>query len=300
MFRLVFLISALAIVAFAVVTASAQIVYPDTRAVAVEDEFHGQTVADPYRWLEDDIRESEEVTAWVRAQNDVAFAYLENIPERGAIRARLQALWDYERFGSPRKRAGRYYFTRNDGLQNQSVLYSQASLDSAPEVVIDPNTWSEDGTVSLGDWVVSEDGRYIAYSKRQAGSDWNEWQVLYVAEGQDLPDRLQWSKFSTASWTSDSRGFFYTRFPAPEGGQAYQAPNTHQKVYYHRVGTPQSADVLVYERADQPEWIFGTRVTEDGRWLVIDVWKDTDNKNQIVIKDSAGTLRPAHGTDFTV
>ena len=285
MFRLVFLIPALAIVAFAVVTASAQIVYPDTRAVAVEDEFHGQTVADPYRWLEDDIRESEEVTAWVRAQNDVAFAYLENIPERGAIRARLQALWDYERFGSPRKRAGRYYFTRNDGLQNQSVLYSQASLDSAPEVVIDPNTWSEDGTVSLGDWVVSEDGRYIAYSKRQAGSDWNEWQVLYVAEGQDLPDRLQWSKFSTASWTSDSRGFFYTRFPAPEGGQAYQAPNTHQKVYYHRVGTPQSADVLVYERADQPEWIFGTRVTEDGRWLVIDVWKDTDNKNQIVIKD---------------
>ena len=291
MFRLVFLISALAIVAFAVVTASAQIVYPDTRAVAVEDEFHGQTVADPYRWLEDDIRESEEVTAWVRAQNDVAFAYLENIPERGAIRARLQALWDYERFGSPRKRAGRYYFTRNDGLQNQSVLYSQASLDSAPEVVIDPNTWSEDGTVSLGDWVVSEDGRYIAYSKRQAGSDWNEWQVLYVAEGQDLPDRLQWSKFSTASWTSDSRGFFYTRFPAPEGGQAYQAPNTHQKVYYHRVGTPQSADVLVYERADQPEWIFGTRVTEDGRWLVIDVWKDTDNKNQIVIKD----LREPYG-----
>ena len=285
MFRHVFLFSGLAIAALAVGVASAEIVYPDTRTVAVEDEFHGQVVADPYRWLEDDIRESEEVAGWVAAQNDVAFAYLEAIPERGAIRARLQALWDYERFGSPRKRAGRYYFTRNDGLQNQSVLYSQASLDSVPEVVIDPNAWSEDGTVSLGDWVVSEDGRHVAYSKRRAGSDWNEWHVLDVAEGQDLPDHLRWSKFSTASWTRDSLGFFYTRFPAPESGQAYQAPNTHQKVYYHRLGTPQSADVLVYERADQPEWVFGTTVSEDGRYLVIGVWKDTDNKNQVVVKD---------------
>lgn len=285
MFLRTSLFSGLVVVAVTPLSASAQIVYPDTRTVAVEDEFHGQVVADPYRWLENDIRESEEVAAWVAAQNEAAFAYLETIPERSAIRARLQALWDYERFGSPRKRAGRYYFTRNDGLQNQSVLYSQDSLGSAPEVVIDPNAWSEDGTVSLGDWVVSEDGRYVAYSKRLAGSDWNEWYVLDVAAGQDLPDHLQWSKFSTASWTRDSRGFFYTRFPAPESGQAYQAPNTHQKVYYHRLGTPQSADVPVYERADQPEWIFGTHVTEDGRYLVIDVWKDTDNRNQVVIKD---------------
>ena len=285
MFRRMSLFSGLAMAALVSSGASAEIVYPQTRTVEVKDEFHGQTVADPYRWLEDDIRESEEVAAWVEAQNDVAFAYLESIPERGAIRERLQALWDYERFGSPRKQAGRYFFTRNDGLQNQSILYAQATLESAPEVLIDPNTWSEDGTVSLGSWVVSEDGRYMAYAKRLAGSDWSEWFVRDIGAGQDLPDRLQWSKFSTASWTRYSRGFFYTRFPEPSSGQEYQAPNTHQKVYYHRLGTPQSADVLVYERADEPEWIFGTGVTEDGRYLVIDVWKDTDNKNQVVIKD---------------
>ena len=285
MFRRMFLFPGFAMAALVSSGASAEIVYPQTRTVEVEDEFHGQTVADPFRWLEDDIRESEEVAAWVEAQNEVAFAYLESIPERGAIRERLQALWDYERFGSPRKQAGRYFFTRNDGLQNQSILYTQATLESAPEVLIDPNTWSEDGTVSLGSWVVSEDGRYLAYAKRLAGSDWSEWFVRDIGTGQDLPDHLQWSKFSTASWTRDSRGFFYTRFPEPSSGQEYQAPNTHQKVYYHRLGTAQSADVLVYERADEPEWIFGTGVTEDGRYLVIDVWKDTDNKNQVVIKD---------------
>ena len=285
MFRRISFLPGLAMAALVSSGASAEIVYPQTRTVGVEDEFHGQTVADPYRWLEDDIRESEEVAAWVEAQNEVAFAYLESIPERGAIRERLQALWDYERFGSPRKQAGRYFFTRNDGLQDQSILHTQATLESEPEVLVDPNAWSEDGTVSLGSWVVSEDGRYLAYAKRLAGSDWSEWFVRDIGTGQDLPDRLQWSKFSTASWTRDSRGFFYTRFPEPSSGQAYQAPNTHQKVYYHRLGTPQSADVLVYERADEPEWIFGTGVTEDGRYLVIDVWKDTDNKNQVVIKD---------------
>ena len=280
-----FQIFAVAALSTLAVGASGEIVYPQTRNVDVEDEFHGQAVADPYRWLEDDIRESEEVAAWVDAQNDVAFSYLEAIPERGAIRERLQELWDYERFGSPRKAAGRYFFTRNDGLQNQSVLFTQATLDSAPSVLLDPNSWSEDGTVSLGSWVVSDDGRYLAYSRRQAGSDWSEWFVREIDALRDLPDRLQWSKFSSASWSSDSRGFFYTRFPAPQPGEEFQAPNTHQKVYYHRVGTSQSADVLVYQRPDQPEWIFGAQVTEDGRYLVIDVWKDTDNKNQVVIKD---------------
>ena len=277
--------AALAVSATASGGASAEVVYPPTRTVAVEDEFHGQLVADPYRWLEDDIRESEEVAAWVAAQNDVAFSYLEAIPKRAAIRARLEALWNYERFGSPRKVAGRYFFTRNDGLQDQSVLYMQTTLASAPQVLIDPNAWSEDGTVSLGDWAISDDGRYVAYSKRLAGSDWNEWFVREIATLRDLADRLRWSKFSSASWTGDGRGFFYTRFPEPQSGEEFQAPNTHQKVYYHRVGTPQSADVVVYERTDQPEWIFGTRVTEDGRYLVIDVWKDTDNKNQVVIRD---------------
>ena len=271
--------------AFAASGASAEIVYPQTRTVEVEEEFHGRMVADPYRWLENDVRESEEVAAWVKAQNEVTSTYLESIPERGAIRARLRELWDYERFGSPRKAADRYFYTRNDGLQNQSVLYFQDTLDDEPTVLVDPNAWSDDGTVSLGTWAVSDDGRYLAYSRRVAGSDWSEWYVREIATQRDLSDHLQWSKFSTASWTGDSQGFFYTRFPEPRKGQEYLAPNTHQKVYYHRLGTPQSADVLVYERADQPEWIFGTSVTEDGRYLVIDVWKDTDNKNQVVIRD---------------
>ena len=275
----------LLIAAVAPLSALAQIVYPDTRTVAVEDEFHGRAVADPYRWLEDDIRESQEVADWVEAQNEIAFSYLAAIPERDAIRARLQELWDYERFGTPRRIAGRYFFTRNDGLQNQSVLYTQATLDSAPTVLLDPNTWSEDGTVSLGGWVVSDDGRYLAYARSRAGSDWNDWHVREVDTLRDLPDRLGWSKFGTVSWTGDGLGFFYTRFPEPRSGEAYQAPNLHQKVYYHRLGTPQSADVLVYGRGDEPEWIFGTHVTEDGRYLVVDVWKDTDDKNQVLIKD---------------
>ena len=265
--------------------ASGDIIYPQTRTAEVADTFHGQRVADPYRWLEEDIRESSDVKAWVEAQNDVAFAYLRAIPERGAIRERLQQLWDYERYGTPRKAAGRYFYTRNDGLRDQAVLYTQNTLESPPTVLIDPNTWSEDGTVSLGGWVVSDDGRHLAYSKRQAGSDWSEWFVRVIDTGRDLPDRLRWTKFSTAAWTRDGRGFFYTRFPEPESGQEFQAPNTHQKVYYHRLGTPQSADVLVYQRTDQPDWIFGTRVTEDGRYLVIDVWKDTDDKNQVLLKD---------------
>ena len=275
----------LLIAAVAPLSALAQIVYPDTRTVAVEDEFHGRAVADPYRWLEDDIRESQEVADWVEAQNEIAFSYLAAIPERDAIRARLQELWDYERFGTPRRIAGRYFFTRNDGLQNQSVLYTQATLDSAPTVLLDPNTWSEDGTVSLGGWVVSDDGRYLAYARSRAGSDWNDWHVREVDTLRDLPDRLGWSKFGTVSWTGDGLGFFYTRFPEPRSGEAYQAPNLHQKVYYHRLGTPQSVDVLVYGRGDEPEWIFGTHVTEDGRYLVVDVWKDTDDKNQVLIKD---------------
>ena len=285
MSRQIILSPCLATMALAAAGASGEIMYPETPTVEVEEEFHGETVADPYRWLEDDIRESEEVAAWVQAQNELAFGYLEAIPERDEIRARLRALWDYERFGRPQKRAGRYYFTRNDGLQNQSVLYAQTALEGGPTVLLDPNAWSEDGTASLGDWVVSDDGRYLAYAKRLAGSDWSEWHVREIETLRDLPDHLRWSKFSTASWTGDSRGFFYTRFPEPRQGREFQAPNTHQKVYYHRVGTPQSTDVLVYERADQPEWVFGTSVSEDGRYLVIGVWRDTDNKNQVVVKD---------------
>ena len=173
------------------------------------------TVADPYRWLEDDVRESAEVKAWVEAQNKTTFGYLETLPERESIRKRLEELWDYEKVGVYFKEGGKYYFFKNDGLQNQSVLYEQAALDAKPEVVVDPNTWSKDGTVALGSLAFSEDGRYMAYAKNAAGSDWQTWKVLDVAARKPLDDKLEWVKFSGAEWTQDSKGFFYSRYAKP-------------------------------------------------------------------------------------
>lgn len=259
--------------------------YPETRRSDHTDAYHGMTVADPYRWLEQDVRESDEVKAWVEAQNKTTFSYLESLPHRETIRKRLEQLWDYEKVGAYFKEGGKYYFFKNDGLQNQSVLYEQAALDAEPEVVIDPNIWSEDGTVALGSLAFSEDGRYMAYAENAAGSDWQTWKVLDVAERQPLEDKLEWVKFSGAEWTQDSKGFFYSRYAEPAEGDAFQKTNLNQKLYYHRVGTPQADDVLVYERPDHPDWGFSASVSSDGRWLVITIWKGTDDKYRIAYKD---------------
>jgi prolyl oligopeptidase len=258
--------------------------YPKTKKVDVEDDYHGTIVPDPYRWLEDDVRTSKDVEAWVDAENAVTMPYLEGIPERDAIKKRLTELWNYERYSSPFKAGGRYYYSKNDGLQNQSVLY-MLEADKDPVVVLDPNTWSDDGTVALTGMSFSDDGRYMAYAKSSAGSDWSVWHVRGIDSGEDLPDEIRWTKFTGASWTPDGKGFFYSRFPAPEEGAAFQALNTHNKLYYHRVGTPQSEDVLVYERPDEPEWGFVGSVTEDGRYLVINVWKGTDPNGPVIYKD---------------
>ncbi|MBI5758199.1 MAG: S9 family peptidase [Planctomycetales bacterium] len=258
---------------------------PVTKRIDHVDEYHGTRVPDPYRWLEDDVRTSDEVKAWVEAQNKVTFGYLETIPQREKIRKRLTELWNYEKFGTPSKRGGKYYFAKNDGLQNQFVLYEQDTLDAEPRVLIDPNTWSKDGTVALAGTSFSDDGQLMAYGIAEAGSDWNTWRVMKVASREVLPDELKWVKFSSATWTKDGLGFFYSRFDEPPKGAAFQQTNLNQKVFYHRVGSPQSDDKLIYKRPDEPKWGFQSEVTEDGRYLIVTVWKGTDDKYRVLYKD---------------
>lgn len=258
---------------------SAKLRYPAARRADQVDDYHGTKIADPYRWLEDP--DSDETRAWVEAQNKLTFGWLEQIPAREKIKARLTELWNYERFGLPSKRGGRYFYTRNDGLQNQAVLYVADSLHGEPRLLLDPNKLSSDGTVSLSGTAVSEDGAYLAYGLASAGSDWIEWKVRNIATGEDLEDHLNWVKFSGASWTKDGRGFYYSRYDAPAAGEKYTGANFYQKLFYHRMGEPQEKDTLIYERKDQKEWGFGGRVTEDGQYLIIHVWRGSEQKNQI-------------------
>ena len=261
------------------------LVYPPTKTVEQVDEFHGTKVEDPYRWLEDDVRTSKDVADWVEAENKLTFDFLKSIPQRETIQKRMTELWNYEKIGAPFLRGGRYYFSRNDGLQNQNVLFRQDTLESEAQVLLDPNAWSKDGTIALSGSAFSDDGRYVAYGVQDAGSDWNTWKIMEIASGKVLDDELKWVKFSGADWTPDSRGFFYARYPQPEADAAFQSLNTNMKVYYHRVGTPQSSDVLVYERPDHPDWGFQLSVSEDGHYLIITVWVGTDDRYRIVVKD---------------
>ncbi|HPD31085.1 MAG TPA: prolyl oligopeptidase family serine peptidase [Phycisphaerae bacterium] len=263
-------------------TRTPALVYPQTRTVDVVDDYHGIKVPDPYRWLED--LDSPEVQAWVEAQNRVTFAYLESIPARTAIRERLTQLQDYERFDVPTVTAGRYFFLRNSGLQNQSVLYVADGLDGQPRVLLDPNTLSPDGTVALAGTDVTADGKLLAYAIARAGSDWNELYVRDVQTGQDLPDHINWVKFSAISWTHDGSGFFYSRYDEPDD-KKLQSSNYYQKLYFHRLGTPQSDDRLVYDRPDRKEWMFTGQVTDDGRYLIIYVSEGTEPKNRVYYLD---------------
>jgi len=210
---------------------------------------------------------------------------LQEIPAREQLKKRLTQLWNYEKYGVPFKRGDRYFYFKNDGLQNQSVLYTLTDLEAEPQVLLDPNQFSEDGTVALSGLAISEDGALLAYGLSRSGSDWQEWYVRDVATASDRPDHLQWIKFSGASWTRDSQGFFYSRYDAPNEQTKYEDINYFQKLYYHRVGTPQSDDLLIYERPDQKEWGFDGSVTEDGRYLIVTVWQGTDPKHLVFYKD---------------
>jgi len=263
--------------------------YPSARKSDVVDDYHGTKVADPFRWLEDP--DSPESRTWIDAENRLTEGYLADIPARAAIRDRLTKLWNYPKFGAPFRKAGRYFFFKNDGLQNQSVLYKQASLSANPATLLDPNLLSEDGTVALSTLALSDDGRLLAYGTAASGSDWEEFRVRDVATAQDRPDHLKWIKFSGASWTKDGGGFFYSRYPEP-ADKALTDVNRFQKLYYHRLGTDQAQDVLVYERPDQPDWGMNAEVTDDGRYAVLNVWLGTDRRNRVYYLDLKSAKRP--------
>jgi len=257
--------------------------YPVTKKVEQKDTYHGTTIADPYRWLED--ANSADTKDWVDAQNKVTQSYLSQIPEREAIKQRLTKLWNYERYSVPYKEGGRYFYSRNDGLQNQSVLFTMKSLADTPRMLLDPNTLAADGTVALAGMAVSPNGQYLAYGTAASGSDWNEWKVRDIDSGKDLDDHLKWVKFSATAWTRDGKGFFYSRYDAPEESAKLAGINYFQKLYYHKIGTPQSADTLVYDRPDEKEWGFRAQVSDDGKYLLITATKGTAPKYRIFYKD---------------
>ncbi len=257
--------------------------YPTISKSDQIDNYHGTAVADPYRALEDP--DTEETKAWVEAQNQVTFSYLNEIPAREKIKQRLTKLWDYEKYGTPFKEGESYFYFKNDGLQNQSVLYTLPTLESEPRVLLDPNQLSEDGTVALSGIAISENGQLLAYGLSSSGSDWQEWKVRDIATGEDLQDHLQWIKFSGAAWTHDHQGFFYSRYDEPNEKTKLEDVNYYQKLYYHKLGTQQSEDILIYHRSDEKEWGFGGNVTEDGKYLIISIWLGTDSKNLVFYKD---------------
>ncbi len=257
--------------------------YPSTRKSDQVDDYHGTKVADPYRWLEDD--NSAETKAWVEAQNKVTFGILGTIPERAQIKDRLTKLWNYERFGVPQREGGRYFFSYNSGLQNQRVLLVADSPVAEPRELLDPNKLSTDGTVAMTDSVPSDDGTKLIYGLQRSGSDWEENRVRDVATGRDLDDVVEWVKFSTPSWAKDGSGFYYSRFDAPKPGDALTGTNEFQKLYFHKLGTKQDADLLIYERRDHADWGLNGSVTDDGHYLIIHVSQGTDPKNRLFYKD---------------
>ncbi|MCJ7815904.1 MAG: hypothetical protein MUP31_07625, partial [Xanthomonadales bacterium] len=268
-----------------VVDEPAGVIYPVTDKVDHVDNYHGTDVADPFRWLEDDVRESEAVASWVDAENKVTFAYLDTIEEREAIHSRMKELWDYERFSLPVKEGGRYFYNYNNGLQNQDVIYTLTDLDAEAELLIDPNTWSEDGTVALASYFPSPDGQHVAYLVQDGGSDWRVGKVMNVASGDELADRLDWLKFTNLSWAGDSSGFYYSRFPATKEEEKFQSLNKDMMLYFHELGTPQEQDRVVYARPDQPDWLMGATVTDDGKHLVVTISVGTDSRYSIVHQD---------------
>ena len=247
------------------------------------DVYHGVEVADPYRQLED--LDAPQTRAWIDAEVELTEAFLAAIPQRDAIRTRLTDVWDYERFGTPTRVGDLYVFAKNSGLQNQSVLYIADSPGGPARVLLDPNTFSADGTVALGGVSFSDDGLLMAYATSTSGSDWLTWRVRDVAGGEDHLDEVRWCKFSGASWQLDNSGFFYSRYAEPDPTQQYKDENYNQTIYFHALGTPQHADVEVYARPDHPDWNLVGTVSEDGRWLVIDAQQGTEPNNRIFVKD---------------
>ncbi|MEM7335043.1 MAG: prolyl oligopeptidase family serine peptidase [Chloroflexota bacterium] len=257
--------------------------YPSSRRDNTVDIYHGVKVADPYRWLEDP--ESEESKKWVEQQNELTRNYLDELPARQQFEERLPSLWDYPKVSTPAKFGDYYYLSHNDGLQNQATLYRQATLDGEKEVVIDPNSLSEDGTLALTLQSYSKNGRFLAYNLAQSGSDWQTIHIRNLETGETFQEELAWVRFSSAAWLPDETGFYYGRYPDPATLPPEAAPSTYHKLYFHKLGTPQSEDVLIYERPDRPELAFNPTISEDGRFLALNVWEGTDRRNRIYYID---------------
>jgi prolyl oligopeptidase len=266
--------------------------YPQTSTVDQVDDYHGTKVADPYRWLED--TDAPDTRDWLVEQQAMTERWLGGIDARPSLRERLTELWDHPRRSAPWRRGERWFQLRNSGLQAQQVLWTMPSPDAEGEVLIDPNTWSGDGTAALTGMAFSKDGRWLAHARSDHGSDWMTWRVRRIGDDRDQPDVIEWSKFSGAAWAPDGSGFYYGAYDPPAAGEAYSSVNRDQRLMFHRIGSPQSADAVVYARPDEPEWGFGPAVSEDGRWLIVSVWQGTEPRTRIHIADlrGDGQVRP--------
>jgi prolyl oligopeptidase len=264
--------------------------YPVAQKGDVVDDYAGTRVPDPYRWME--ALDSKEVADWVAASNAVTDPYLAKLPLREHFNTRLTELWNYPRVSVPVVEGGKLFYAKNTGLQRQAPLYVRASATAPPSLVIDPNEISEDGSVSLSQWTPSPDGKLLAYGLSEGGADWNTVHVRDLTAGTDLSDEVRWMRFSNISWTNDSKGFFYSRYPEPPKNRVLEAALSGQSLYYHRVGTPQSQDTLVYERKDLASWIINGDVTEDGRYLLIPMYQGAENKNSLYYADLGSPMAP--------
>ncbi len=262
-----------------------KLTYPQTRRADLVETQFGVAVADPYRWLENDVRSDAQVKAWVDAQNNVTNAFLATLPGREALEQRITQLYDYERFAVPDKKGGRYFYTRNSGLQNQSVLFVREAVDGEGRVLIDPNPWSADGATALAEWDPSEDGKKLVYAVQDGGTDWRTVRVLDVDSGKPLADEIKWVKFSGLSWAKDGSGFYYSRFPEPAKGAAYQSLNENHEIYFHKLGTPQSGDRRMFATPKRPDLNNTGEVSDDGRWLIVQSSSGTDDRYEITLID---------------
>ena len=267
--------------------------YPPTKKVDTVDEYFGTKVSDPYRWMES--LDSPDVAAWIAAENQVTSAYLNKLPLRERFKQRITELWNYPKVTIPVREGGRYFFQKNSGLERQSRLYARENLASPATLVMDPNVLSPDGSLALAQWMPSPDGHLLAYGISEGGADWQTIHVRDIEKGQDLTDEVKWMRFSDISWTKDSKGFYYSRYPEPPKDKVLEAALSDQALYYHRVGTPQSADKLIYSRPDMPTWFIGGSVTEDGRYLLVFMQKGSDNNNRLYYSDLSDPRIPKIG-----
>ncbi len=264
-------------------TDSKKLSYPQAKKMDHVDLYHGKKVEDPYRWLEDP--HTEDTRKWIDAENKVTRAFIDSVQLRPKINQRLRELWDYEKYATPFLEGGRLFYFKNSGLQNQDVVYVKDDASKEARVLLDPNQLSKDGTVALAGMDITRDGKFMAYGISRAGSDWQEWYIKDVETGKDLDEKIEWVKFSNASWTADGKGFFYSRYDQPNEKTKHEDQNYFQKLYFHEIGTKQDQDNLVYERKDEKEWGFDGSVSDDGNYLIIHVWKGTEPKNRVFYKD---------------